>query len=912
MNRAFQGLVFFLLLQTLAVTAPPGLDVVRAASASTLPPAAPVAAVYQPGSEQLHVFVIDGNGALNVVSKAQNGIWDAPLALTGADFVAPGASIAAAYYPAFQQVEAFVVDKHGVFNVIWKDRNGWHAPVGLTTPGFAPPGAPLAAVDQPINEQLEVFVVDAHGALTVVWKENNHPWKQPFAMTGVDFAKPGASVAGVYYPPYKQLEVFVVDKFGAFNVVWKKDNGAWQSPVGLSTQGFAPKGAPLAVVYQPLNEHLEVFVIDSNGAFNVIWKEYNQPWKTPFALTVDDWMTPGASLTSLYNPTNEQLEVYLIDKSGAFNVFWKEHDGPWKDPVGVTERHFVPGAPVAAAYYPHFDQIEAFSTDRDGVLYVEWKVRNQAWVPCSFPLMGTLPTHVVPRHVTAPTVIRTERIGQLTGSTDPEHLPILNDPNTGEWQGAGVQGTDLGANTDHKGKLHIFFGDVVPGSASGPAARDTDLVAWTTDAELRPGGFTLHPVKAGRSFDPFTVDAGIGVLPIGNTPTGAFSYEDRAYVFGLWTDPRDPVLPGTNGVRLPTTVLASKTDPDLPGPYRLEFTLSKAKFWQVAPVVVKNAAHSPGLPESEGDGLILLGGGHGDAVYLAWMRLVPGHGPMLSTLRYYTGNPGNAWTPAENDAIRALAHEPQAKAVINLPDHYTSVSAAWLADARQWIVLYSEAVNDSVAKKFRPAGPIIARFGTNPWSWSDGVQVFNTCRDLAYGHFMHWTGVDDINSRVPPDVFGDAPGWAYGAFVLKRFTHFDAASDELSLAYLMSTSTPYQVQVMRTQLRMPSLSRADRVRAMLAIGADFSVAEADMRQWLGNPATPYPAIADALLQLLNGKRLRQPVYLDVIVWNYEHAPGASSPRSVDEVDLRRLRAAVVEGYNTRYGEAVTDFQRLTR
>jgi hypothetical protein len=66
--------------------------------------------------------------------------------------------------------------------------------------------------------------------------------------------------------------------------------------------------------------------------------------------------------------------------------------------------------------------------------------------------------------------------------------------------------------------------------------------------------------------------------------------------------------------------------------------------------------------------------------------------------------------------------------------------------------------------------------------------------------------------------------------------------------------------------------------AMLA--SIFSVPEADMRQWLNNSFTPYPALASALLKLPEDARLRKPVYPDVIAWNYEHAPGASSPRCV--------------------------------
>jgi hypothetical protein len=395
MKGGFRSFIFRLgaLAIVLGISGLPGTrnsDLAHAAGGAALPPAAPVAAMYQPLNEQLEVFIVDANGALNVVWKDNNGSWKAPFPLTRANFTIPGASVAAIYYPTYQQLEVFVVDKNGVLNVVWKDHNGaWHAPVGLTDPGFAPPGAPLAAVYQPLNEQLEVFVVGASGALNVVWKDNNGIWKRPFALTGAAFATPGAHVAGAYYPSYKQLEVFLLDKNGVFNAVWKANNGPWHSPVGLSPLGFARQGAPLTAIYQPLNEQLEVLTVDSRGAINVIWKEHNGPWHAPVGLTGVDSINVGSALTGIHYPPNEQLEVFFIDKLGAFDVLWKEHNSEWKGPVGVTEPHFVPGAPVAAVFYPRYDQLEAFTTDKDGVLNVEWKVRNQAWVPCSFPLLLT-------------------------------------------------------------------------------------------------------------------------------------------------------------------------------------------------------------------------------------------------------------------------------------------------------------------------------------------------------------------------------------------------------------------------------------------------------------------------------------------------------------------------------------------
>jgi hypothetical protein len=99
--------------------------------------------------------------------------------------------------------------------------------------------------------------------------------------------------------------------------------------------------------------------------------------------------------------------------------------------------------------------------------------------------------------------------------------------------------------------------------------------------------------------------------------------------------------------------------------------------------------------------------------------------------------------------------------------------------------------------------------------------------------------------------------------------------------------------------------------ALAAVGIDFSVPEADITAWLENPEyTPYPALAEALLMRLSGNRLRRPVFLDGIAFNYEHAPGVPSPRTVEQVRVGVLEAAVLEGSNTRYGERTANFAEL--
>jgi DNA-binding SARP family transcriptional activator len=99
------------------------------------------------------------------------------------------------------------------------------------------------------------------------------------------------------------------------------------------------------------------------------------------------------------------------------------------------------------------------------------------------------------------------------------------------------------------------------------------------------------------------------------------------------------------------------------------------------------------------------------------------------------------------------------------------------------------------------------------------------------------------------------------------------------------------------------------VEALRAAGVDFSVTEEALRTWLANPDfTPYPAISQVIL--LRGWRFKDPVFLDVIVWNYEQTPGMASPRDVADVKSDVLRTAVVDGSNSRHGTLGTDFERL--
>jgi hypothetical protein len=108
-----------------------------------------------------------------------------------------------------------------------------------------------------------------------------------------------------------------------------------------------------------------------------------------------------------------------------------------------------------------------------------------------------------------------------------------------------------------------------------------------------------------------------------------------------------------------------------------------------------------------------------------------------------------------------------------------------------------------------------------------------------------------------------------------------------------------------------SMEAKAMVAALKKAGVDYSVPEPVVLEWLDNKNfTPYPAISDALLKLIEPGYLKRFVYLDVIVWNYVHTPGAASPRKMSHVDVAVLKQAILGGYNSRYGTAKNSFDSI--
>ena len=118
------------------------------------------------------------------------------------------------------------------------------------------------------------------------------------------------------------------------------------------------------------------------------------------------------------------------------------------------------------------------------------------------------------------------------------------------------------------------------------------------------------------------------------------------------------------------------------------------------------------------------------------------------------------------------------------------------------MALYSKAFYDP-PNHFRARRPIVARVAPDPVALGSASEIalFDPCRDWAYGRYMHWRDLDQLHNN-PPGM-PDDPGWAYGAYLLAPLASWNPAARALTLHYLMSTSRPYQVQLMRSRFEVP-------------------------------------------------------------------------------------------------------------
>ncbi len=352
-------------------------------------PSGSIALRTQTSSMQLDAAVVDGTGALQVSWVTGAGAWSGPTEVQGPGFAPPQARVALGYQVSDNQLDAVVVDDTGALSVCWVDGEGsWAGPLRVSPGGYAPPGAGVALASQVSMGQLDAVLVDNTGTLSVFWVDGDGNWSGPLAISQPGFAPAGANVALAHQVTAGQLDAVLVDNTGTLSVFWVDGGGTWSGPLAISQPGFAPPGASVALHYQVSLSQLDAVVVDNTGTLSVFWVAGDGQWNGPLQISASDFAPPGAGLAMEHQINWNQLDVVVVDNTGALSVFWVLGDGSWAGPLGISPPGYTtPGTSVALAHQVSREQLNAVVPDSSGTLSVFYVDGAGAWEgPIALPV----------------------------------------------------------------------------------------------------------------------------------------------------------------------------------------------------------------------------------------------------------------------------------------------------------------------------------------------------------------------------------------------------------------------------------------------------------------------------------------------------------------------------------------------
>ena len=376
---------------------------------SYLLPGTAVAATRRFGAQATDVLAVGSTGQLSVLSVTGAGTWSQPLPVSGYESIPPGAGVGVLrpFGTIVPPTYAFVVDNQGIVSVFSVITAGgsWRKTI-LSGPGTAPPGACIAAAALPYSgtdtsNQTNAFFFDVNGTLTVFYADAFGQWASTqFGVT----AAPGAflvaspHVQGGGQP--NQIDLFYIDTNGTMNVVSVRNASLASGPTALCQEIVFPSGAPLAVSQQfgagdkGSGDQNDVFAVANDGTLYVIYQYGSDPAWASARVSDFGIAAPGTPVAASqqFIPNVNQTDVFLVDSSGALNVFYVVDAERWSKPQVIAPAGSLPpGAKLAASQQfgsgdaGSGDQTDVFVVDAEGNLNVFWVVAAKEWHRLQLP-----------------------------------------------------------------------------------------------------------------------------------------------------------------------------------------------------------------------------------------------------------------------------------------------------------------------------------------------------------------------------------------------------------------------------------------------------------------------------------------------------------------------------------------------
>ncbi len=735
-------------------------------------------AIAQQTDDILTAVAIDRTGRLNVAWANRGRPWQGPVPV-GPGELEPWSGVALARQTD-DVLTAAAIGTDGRLRVAWATGTGtWHDPVPVG-PAILEPRSGVALGHQ-TDGTFVATAVGRNGQLHVAWVDGAGEWQGP------------VPVGPAVLEPWSRLalgkqgdDIFVcaaIGRDGTLHIAWVNEVQQWQGPVPVGGPVLEPKSG-IALSYQT-GDTLTAAAIGRDGTLHIAWVDGTGQWHGPIPIggpVLEPWSGVGA-----VKQGDDILAATAVGSDGDLHVAWVNEGGEWNGPVPIGPTVLEPSGGVAMAAQD--DQVTAVAMGGNGVLHVAWVVGTTDW-------QGPVPIHGA-----------TQRICQLTGNYDPEDLPHINDSTT-----AGVGGTDLGFPVVYGEQLIFLFGD----EFGGPRSRDLDPIGISYARQVEPDGFALDFLRepaAGGGYRPFRVH-GMHHLKALETPTGGFFHDGRVWAFfhaipPEATEDSQILLASADDLAadfdLHYAITYINRDPQDRVAPRLPGVVAHDRLNLAGGRVVRNADW-PGLPERDGEGLLIWGQAH--APWAAHLGYIPLPLPwrvaagMASAeqlpIRYF-----QAADPTTPDQPRWTLDPTLATPLFDVPS-VSFLSVSWVPDLDRWIALYTEGWPYHLRAGASDFGadpgwerPIVLRSSPTPWGpWSDRIEILRPSE--AYGRYLNNPAGGLQPVRYAPD---DVPidGWLYSPLLVDSFVR--TSEGTTSLFWLLSTGKPYQVQLMRTDVR---------------------------------------------------------------------------------------------------------------
>jgi hypothetical protein len=234
--------------------------------------------------------------------------------------------------------------------------------------------------------------------------------------------------------------------------------------------------------------------------------------------------------------------------------------------------------------------------------------------------------------------------------------------------------------------------------------------------------------------------------------------------------------PGTDNNSMGRTVLARSEDGGIRfGPPL--YDLSTDKFINLSLQVVENAQY-PGLPDREGQGLLLWGSGgyRRSNVYLAYLPLARLED--RSSVRYFAG--------MASGGPRWVIEEARAQPLF-LSGSVGELCVRWNPFLRRFILLYNGGNPGFVLEHQSPL----------PWGpWSGAQNIFDFAGALR--NYIHEANSSDGLSDAGQEEHGGA---IYGPYLIGPYTTSNNDTST-TMYFVLSTHNPYNTMLMKTTIRL--------------------------------------------------------------------------------------------------------------